>query len=237
MSAHSNSPAIVIVGVLARICTRPRQALREAANLSIGRIVATWSLLLAVSGGCGVGLLSTAVGRQALVDERVRAVEALGGEVDDATYRAWQIHPPYWVYAASGGRTLLLPVVTFAVATLLWLLTRGQGGFRPSLGVAVAASTTLVIQQLVATPLHFVRESLTSPFNLAALLPFFDEGTLLARVFGTIEVFGLWWVVLLAFGCSTLTGHRVRRYLPRLVGTYVGVALIVAGVVALAGGN
>lgn len=225
--------------LFARICTSPRAALREAAALPAGRILLAWAVLLAVWAGCGAVLLTSAVGRQALVDERVRAVEALGGQVDDATYRQWQAEPPYWVYAASGGRTLLLPVVTLAVAVGLWLLLRGTGaaGFLPSLGVAVYASTALVLQQVVATPLHLLRESLTSPFNLAALLPFFDEGTLPARVFGTIELFGLWWVVLLALGCGVLTGAQARRYVPRLVGAYVGVALVVAGVVALAGGN
>lgn len=227
------------MSVLARIFTRPRQALREAATLTTGRILAAWSLLLAAWAICGAALLTSPVGRQALVDERVRAVEALGGDVDDATYAAWQAQPPYWVYAASGGRTLLLPVVTLGVAALLWIVSRGtpQGGFVPSLGVAVASTAVLLLQQVVATPLHLVRESLTSPFNLAALLPFFDEGTLPARIFGTIELFGVWWVVLLALGCGVLTGERARRYVPRLIGAYVAVAVVVAGVVALAGGR
>lgn len=225
--------------LFARVCTAPRQALREAAGLSAGRILLAWAVLLTVWAGCATVVLSSDIGRQALVDERVRAVEALGGEVDDATYRQWQAQPPYWVYVASGGRTLLLPIVTLAVAAGLWLLVgrTASSGFLPSLAVAVHASTVLVLQQLVATPLHLLRESLTSPFNLAALLPLFDEGTLPARVFGTIELFGLWWVVLLALGCGVLSGERARRYVPRLVGAYVGVALVVAGVVALAGGN
>lgn len=225
--------------LIARVCSSPRAALRDAAALSPGRIVLAWVVLLAIWAGCAAVVVTSPVGRQALVDERVRAVEALGGQVDDATYRRWQAQPPYWVYAASGGRTLLLPVVTLGVAAALWMLARrtGGAGFVPSLGVAVHASTALVVQQVVATPLHLLRESLTSPFNLAALLPIFDEGTWPARVFGTIELFGLWWVVLLALGCGVLTGERARRYVPRLVGAYVGVALVVAGVVALAGGN
>ena len=63
------------------------------------------------------------------------------------------------------------------------------------------ATVVLALQQLLATPLHVVRESLTSPFNLAALLPFFDEGSLPARILGTVELFGLWWALLLAVGC------------------------------------
>jgi hypothetical protein len=213
--------------------------MRDAVTCSVGQVLGTWVLLLALCAACGAWLLSTPVGRQALVDERVRAVEALGGAVDDATYAGWQARPPYWVYGTSGGRTLLLPVVTVAAALGLWFWTR-QGehtGFVPSLSVAVHASAVLVIQQVLATPLHWLRESLTSPFNLAALLPFFDEGSLPARFFGTIEGFGVWWVLLLAVGCAALTGERARGFVPRLIGAYVGIAAAVAGAVALAGGN
>jgi hypothetical protein len=213
--------------------------MREAAACSGAQVLGTWALLLALWAACGAWFLATPVGRQALVDERVRAVEALGGTVDDATYAGWQARPPYWVYLTSGGRTLLLPVVTVAVAVGIWLWTRRaeRGGFLSSVSVAVHASAVLVVQQILATPLHALRESLTSPFNLAALLPFFDEGSLPARFFGTIECFGVWWVVLLAVGCAALTGERVRGFVPRLIGAYVGIAAAVAGAVALAGGS
>jgi hypothetical protein len=213
--------------------------MRAAAACSFPQVVVTWLLLLALWAACGAWLLSTPIGRQALVDERVRAVEALGGTVDDGTYAGWQARPPYWVYLTSGGRTLLLPVVTIAVALGLWAWTR-QGehrGFVPSLSVAVHASAVLVLQQVLATPLHSLRESLTSPFNLAVLLPFFDEGSLPARFLGTIEGFGVWWVLLLAVGCAARTGERARGFVPRLVGAYVGIAAAVAGAVALAGGS
>jgi len=103
--------------------------------------------------------------------------------------------------------------------------------------VAVHASTALVAQQIVATPLHFVRESLTSPFNLAALLPFFDEGSLPARFFGTVELFGLWWVWLLAIGCAVLAGRQARNFVLPLLGIYVGVAGVIAALVVLTGGS
>jgi hypothetical protein len=103
--------------------------------------------------------------------------------------------------------------------------------------VAVHASAALVAQQLAATPLHFVRESLTSPFNLAALLPFFDEGSLPARFFGTVELFGLWWVWLLALGCAALAGRQARHFVLPLLGIYVGVAGVIAALVVLTGGS
>jgi len=87
------------------------------------------------------------------------------------------------------------------------------------------------------TPLHFVRESLTSPFNLAVLLPFFDEGSLPARFFGAIELFGLWWVWLLAIGCAVLAGRPARNFVLPLLGIYVGVAGVIAALVVLTGGS
>lgn len=212
--------------------------MRAAVSSSAAQVGATWALLLCLWGGAAWILLSAPVGRQALVDERVRVVEAVGGTVDDAAYSALQARPPYWIYLSSGGRALLFPAVTLAVAVglYLWLGRRGAG-FLAALSVAVHASLALVAQQLVATPLHMVRESLTSPFNLAALLPFFDEGSLPARFFGTIELFGLWWAWLLAVGCAALAGRRARDFVLPLTGVYVGVAAIIAGLVVLTGGS
>ncbi len=212
--------------------------MRGAVASSAAQVAAAWALLLTAWGGAAWMVLASPVGRQALVDERVRVIEALGGTVDDAAYAALQAAPPYWVYVTSGGRLLLLPVVTLVVATglYLWLGRRGAG-FVAALAVAVYAGVALVLQQVVAVPFHLMRESLTSPFNLAAVLPFFDEGGMAARLLGTVELFGLWWIGLLAIGCGVLAGRRARDFLLPLVGLYVGIAAIVTGLVALTGGS
>lgn len=205
---------------------------------SAAQVAATWTVLLLLWAAAAWLLLRGPVGRQALVDERVRVVEAIGGTVNDAAYAALQANPPYWIYLSSGGRALLFPAVTLAVAAGLYLwVGRRSAGWLASLSVAVHASAALVAQQIVATPLHVVRESLTSPFNLAALLPFFDEGSLPARFFGTVELFGLWWVWLLAIGCAVLAGRQARNFVLPLLGIYVGVAGVIAALVVLTGGS
>ena len=69
----------------------------------------------------------------------------------------------------------------------------------------------------------------------ADLLPMLEEGSLPARWLGSIDVFGLWWVWLLAVGLAAGTGRPARRYLPRLLVAYVGVAALVAAVFAVFG--
>lgn len=239
MSIPSNPPAMTLGGRLLKLPTAPRRVMTAAAGLSLPRVLATWLVLLTIWAAAAAALLSTPVGRQALVDERVRVVESLGGRVDDATYARLQAAPPYWVYFTSGGRLLLAPPVTLAVAAglFVWLRRTTPVTYTQSLSAAVHATAALVAQQVVAAPLHFVRESLTSPFNLAALLPFFDEGSAAARVLGTLEIFGLWWVVLLAIACGVLAGRRARGYFGPLVGAYAGVAAVVAIAVVLTGGS
>ena len=191
-----------VTGVL----LHPRATMAEVVRHPV--FITTWVVVLLAVVVCGGLLLSTQVGQQALVDERVRVTEALGGRVDDAEYARLQAAPPVSIYLTSGGRMLLTPPVTLLVAAGLVVLARLDGSSLPfvtALAIAVHATVVLALQQIVATPLHYVQESLTSPTNLAGILRVFDEGTVPARLFGAIDVFGLWWMWLLS------AGRRGRR--------------------------
>ena len=222
---------------IAGVLTRPRATF--AALVQQPAWVATWLVVLTVWAACGGWLLSTDAGQQALVDERERVIETFGGTVTDAEHAALLASPPWWVYFTSGARLLLTPPVTFVVAAALWAVARSDGGrvnFSQALAIAVHASVILLVGQLLATPLHFVRESLTSPLNFAAILPLMKEGTLPARFFGSLDLFAVWWATVLAVGLSVLTRRRVGRYAMPLAAIYVGFAAVVAVVIAVMGG-
>ena len=218
------------------VVMRPRATMDEVARHPA--FMTTWVLVLLAVAACGALLLSTEVGRQALVDERVRVTEALGRRVDDAEYARLQAEPPLSVYLTSGGRLLLTPLATIVVAFGLLGLARIDGAktsFVTALAIAVHATVVLALQQIIATPLHYVSESLISPTNVAGVLRVFDEGTWPARLFGAIDVFGLWWIWLLSVGLAATAGRPARRYIWRLLAVYVGVAAIVAAVFAAMG--
>lgn len=222
-----------LLGVL----VRPRSTMADV--VADPRWVLPWLAILALWVICAAPLLNSTLGRQALVDEQVRRSEAFGGRVTDEQYASLQAHPPLSAYFASGGRFLLAPPVTLAVAVLLMLLARRDGhaaSLHQGLALAVYASVPLAVGNAVATPLHYLRESLTSPLNLAALFPLADDGTWAARLLGSVELFGLWWTWLLAVGLAALTGRPSRRYLLWLVVIYVGVAGILSAVPMMFGG-
>lgn len=226
-----------MIRLLAGVVLRPRATLAELVRRPVW--VATWLFILIVWAICGGWLLSTEVGQQALVDERVRVIEVFGGVITDDDYAVLQAQPPWWVYVTSGGRALLTPISTLLAATALWLIARADGAtttMSHTLALTVSASVVLLIGQLVATPLHYIRESLTSPLNMAAILPLIEDGTLPARFFGTLDLFALWWLALLALGLSMLTHRPVTRYAAGMVTVYLGFAAVVAAAIAATGG-
>jgi len=221
-----------VTGVLMHPRSTMDEVVRHPAFLTV------WVAVLLTVTVCGALLLPTQVGQQALVDERVRVTEALGRRVDDAEYAQLQAHPPVLVYLTSGGRLLLMPPITLLVAAALMLLARLDGAsvkFVTALAIAVHATVVLAVQQIIATPVHYAYESLTSPTSVAGLLRVFDEGTWPSRLFGTIDVFGLWWMWLLSLGLAAATGQKARHHLWRLLIVYVAVAATVAAVFAVMG--
>lgn len=225
------------MSAIAGVVLRPRATF--ATLVKAPAWLSTWSVILIVWAACGAWLLSTDVGQQALVDERVRVVETFGGVVSDGEYAALQASPPWWVYFTSGGRVLLLPSSTVVVALLLYVVARAGGAaatMNQAMALAVHASVPLVIGQVIATPLHYVRESLTSPLNLAAVLPLMEEGTLPARFFGTIDLFAVWWAGLIALALAVWTGRRARHFAWRIAALFVAFAAVTAAMIAAMGG-
>jgi hypothetical protein len=66
------------------------------------------------------------------------------------------------------------------------------------------------------------------PFNLAVFLPMLDEGSVVARALGTMDLFVLWLMLVLAVGVSVLYGRATRRIFVTLAGVYVVVAVVIA---------
>jgi hypothetical protein len=134
---------------------------------------------------------------------------------------------------------LLMPWTTVVVAAAVMGAARLAGASvsaRQALSVVVHANLVLVLGQIVATPFHYVRESLTSPLNLAAVLPLMQDGGFAARFFGTIDLFAAWWAGLLAVGLAALTGQRASHYAWRIAAVFVVVAAITATVTVVMGG-
>jgi hypothetical protein len=204
----------------------------------------SWAPVLVVTTAitflCSIGFLRTQVGRQALVDQWERTATAFGQTVDDAGYAHMEDT------AASGGFGLLYavatalgygPVLVFAVSALLFLVLTPRHSYSQVLAVAAYAGVILALRQVIATPLNYVRESISSPTTLIQFFSMFDEASPVARFLGVIDLFVVWWIVVLAIGVSVLYGRSTRRLALAFAGAYVALALMAALVMAVSGGT
>lgn len=195
---------------------------------------------------CGIAFLRTGVGQQALVDQWERTAIAFGQPVDDEGYAQMETS------ARSGGFEVVYaavtalasgPVLVFAVSGLLFILLkrRDGAGSRPSfaqvLTVASYASIILTLRQLVATPVDYMRESIASPTTLVQFFSMLDEASPLARFLGIMDLFVIWWIVVLAIGVSVLYQRSTRSLALVFTGAYVVLALLAALAMAVSGGT
>ena len=186
-------------------------------------------------------LFRTEVGQVALVDQWERTALAFGQPVDDARYADFQAFsgngPLYGVATSLVGG----PVLTLALAAVIALVFRPRGNravsFSQVLAVVAHASVILAIRQIVSVPVSYAREATGGATSLGLWFPALDAASFAGRFAGALDVFVLWWVVLLAIGVGILYGRQARSLAAAFVGVYAGVALLLAVTMTALGGT
>ncbi len=227
------SLAARILGVI----VRPRRTFERVATTPrwIGVMIAT-TLAAALAGTLFV---ETTVGRQALVDQWERTAIAFGLDVDDRRYAQFQDLSRNGSAYVIATAVVTGPGLTFALAGLLLAALGGRRNgvsFRQVVAVVAHAAVIPALRQVVAAPLGYVRETTASATALGVWFPMFDEASPVARFLGALDVFVLWWLVVLALGVGVLYDRRARTISATLVGIYAALALLMAIAMALTGG-
>jgi hypothetical protein len=231
-------PARGLPGRIAGVLTSPRATYADIAARPawLGVLVVVLVTTMAPT----AWLLSTEVGQRAFIDLQLQTVEAFGGTISDAQYGQMLRMAPSARYFAAAGQIVGVPVMALAVAGLAFALFNGVFGgsaaFRQVFAVVAFSSVLTGLRTLFATPLNYARESLSSPTNLAAVLPFFEDNTFGARLLGSVDLFLVWWVISLAIGFGVLYRRRTAPIATAMLGAYGAIALTIAAVrSALAG--
>jgi hypothetical protein len=201
------------------------------------------SLLLALTvatAAAGALVSATEVGQLALVDQWERTALAFGQRMDDTRYADLMAWSRFGPAVAAGNALLAGPGVALAVSVVAfgWLRRRARGGdgvrFSQVLAVVVHAGVILALGRLVAAPLVYARETTASATTMGSWFPSLDETSPIARFLGSIDLFTLWWALVLGIGIAVLSGARARTCAAWIVTVYLGIALIAAAVMATA---
>ena len=223
----------------ARVITSPRATLASVAMEPrwAGVLIVTF----VVTTACTAALLQTEVGQLALLDQWDRTAAAFGQNVDAAQYAALEEASTQGTAYAVISSLASGPLLTFALSAVLFSLFRtalqGAATYRHVLAIVAHAGVILALRQVIATPVNYARESLTSPMTMNVFLSMLDEASPVARFFGVLDLFVVWWLAVIAIGMSVLTGRPVRKLLVTFVGAYIVLALLMVMAMAVTGGT
>jgi hypothetical protein len=229
---------MTLPGRLLGILFSPRAAYGDVARRP--RILGALAVVMFISMAATFTFTSTEVGKQAVLDQQVRQAESFGRTLNDQQYQRLERVAEYAPYFAAVSQLVVLPLTALIVAGIAFAIFNaalgGDATFKQTYAIVAHSGILITVQQLFTLPLDYARQSLSSPTNLMVFLPFLDENTFAARLFGSIDLFLIWWSISLAIGLGVLYRKRTVPIATTLLVVYVVIALVIAAVkTALAG--
>ncbi|MCC6163127.1 MAG: YIP1 family protein [Acidobacteria bacterium] len=213
---------------------------------TMARIVAAprWLDVLALTTVLSAALfalfLSTEVGKAAYVDQAVASSETWGQTVTEQQYAGIQQFANY--AAAIQGVSILVmgPIFTLVVAGVLYGVFTVMGGeskYTTVLSVVSHAGIISLLGLLFTIPINYQRQSMASATNLGVFFPNLAEGSVLASVLGFVDLFWVWYLVVLAIGVAATYRRKWTSVAGGFFVLYVLIGLAVAAIKAVMGGR
>jgi hypothetical protein len=174
-------------------------------------------------------------GRAAALELQVQQMERFGVTVTDEVYQRMEQQSRSSISAISTivGTIVFMPFVVVIITLLLWVvfnvLLGGTTTFKHVMAVVAHAQVIPAVGVLFAAPIMYARGVMTNGVaNVAALLPMLDETSFLAKFLGMVDLFTIWWVVVLSIGLATLYKKQVSSIATGLFVFYGIIALVIA---------
>jgi len=205
-------------------------------------------LTFLVSAGSRAALMLTDVGRLALIDQWELTALAFGRVVTSAEYGRLLALSEYGAAYAVLTAMLRGPLLALVVAGVVYSVYGSRGhhtvgastqriGYTQVLAVVAHAGVILALSQVVALPFNYARETLASPTTLGRLFPTLDAASTPARFLAALDLFVLWWAVVVAIGVAVLYRRPLRATVATFMGAYACVAALLAIAMAVTGGT
>jgi hypothetical protein len=200
------------------------------------RVLGVLALVLAVVVGASAAFFSTDVGKNAMLDQQERTMQNIGIRLNDAQYDQMRqrVFSSSSTYFTAAGTLVAVPLVSVVLAGILIAVFNavlgGNASFKQVFAIVIHSEVISALAALFMFPIQYMKESLASPTNLSIFFPFLDEGSFLARLLGSIDLFRIWWIVSLAIGMGVLYKKRTTPIASTMLALYAVIGLIIAAV-------
>ena len=176
--------------------------------------------------------MTTEAGKQAAVDQQVSSMEAFGVQVTDEQYAEFQKGTAILPYMTAASVVVGGLVMSLIMAGILFAIFNaalgGDARYKQILSVLIHASVISALGQLFTGPINYFRGAVGSATNLTALLPMLDDKSFAGKLAGTVDIFIIWWLIVLAIGLAVLYRRRTQPIATTLFAIYAGIAVAIA---------
>jgi len=200
-------------GLLARfigIITSPGETFKQVVRTPK---VAGMLFLVSLGIGLSTGLPQfTERGKAAAFEMQVKQMETWTGQpMSDEMYEQMRQNSQgnLGAYSTIVGSLVGVPFMAVLLTAVFWAVFNtvlgGTASFKHVMAVVVHSQAISVLGAVIAAPIMYARGvmSSTGVANLGALVPM-DETSFVARFFGMIDLFLIWWIAVLAIGLAVL---------------------------------
>jgi len=184
--------------------------------------------------------LTTEAGRQAALDQQVQQMQSFGMTVNDQMYEQMEKGAGRMPYVTGISVIVVTPIISVIFAGILFAVFNaamgGEASFKQLFSVYTHAGAISVISTIFSGTINYFRGSMGSVANLGALMPMLPENSFAGRLLGMVDIFMIWYVIVLAMGLAVLYRRRTQPIAISLLAVYAVIAIVIALVKSRVGG-
>lgn len=232
------------MGLLSRVIgvvTSPGDTFRSV--VAHPRWLAMLALVAVVIAIASAGPMFTEAGKEAALAQQVTQTERFSGQpVSDQQYEGMRKMIGIMPYVTVVSVLIMIPLMSLLTAGILYaVFNAAMGGtatFKQVFAIVAHASVISMLSALFTAPVNMARGTMGSATSIGVLLPMIDDTSFLGRLLGMIDLFMIWYVIVLAIGLAVLYRRRTQPIAITLFGVYAGIVVVIAAVMSrLGGGN
>jgi hypothetical protein len=176
--------------------------------------------------------MTTEAGKQAALEQQVEQMKSFGFPVTDQMYDQLEKGTGRMPYTTAGSIIVFTPIIGLIFAGILFAIFNaalgGEASFKQVYSTYMHSGVIGTLSAVLSGTVNYFSGRVGSVTNMGALLPMLSEKSFLSHLMGTIDIFIIWSVVVLAIGLGVLYKRRTQPIAISLLSVYAVIAIVIA---------
>jgi membrane protein, antimicrobial resistance system len=176
--------------------------------------------------------MTTDAGKQAAIENQVQQLQSFGVQVSDQMSEQMEKGAGRIPYTTGISILFVAPIIAVIFSGILFAIFNaalgGEASFKQLFAVFVHAGAVSTVSAVVSGVVNYFSGRVGSVTNLGALMPMLPEKSFGANLLGTVDIFLIWYLIVLAIGLGVLYKRRTQPIAITFMSIYGVIALAIA---------